>query len=215
MASIHVRTGALTFGLSTFLVTVIACLSTPPATAGDNVLSNGTFDVDVAAWTAVGDATIDWNSMDANDDPGSGSATVTNVATYATSMGAYQCSAMLEGDREYLLRSMIYVPGGQDATGYGYVSIRLYDEPDCGGIQVYTDYSSLVYTATPDQWLESSLSLTAPPDAQSALVWLVVFKNEAPYSLSMAYDNVALFTVEVFADDFESGDTSAWSGTMP
>ncbi len=214
-ASLHLRTGGPMFRLSVVLVTIIVSLPTAAPAAGENALSNGTFDVDVAGWTAVADATIEWNSIDADGDPNSGCAMVANIANYSTTMGARQCSAVLEGDRDFVLRTMVYVPSGQPATGYGYITIRLYDEPNCQGNEVYANYSSLVFTATPDQWLESSLLLTAPPGSQSALVWLTIHKNEDPDSLTMAFDNVSLFAIEIFADGFEGGNTSAWSNTLP
>ena len=203
------------FRKTTVLVAIIISLSSPAAAGGGNLLSNWTFDVDVTGWTAVGDATIDWNPMDADNDPNSGCAMVANIANYSTTMGANQCSAVLEGDQEFILRSMVYIPSGQSETGYGYVSIRFYELPDCQGNVLLSDFSSQVYTTTPDQWIESSLLLMAPPNAQSALVWLSIHKNEDPGSLDMAFDDASLFAVEIFADGFEDGDTSSWSNTVP
>lgn len=196
-------------------VAIVMSLSSTAFGSNGNVLSNGTFDVDVAGWTAVGDATIDWSPLDADGDINSGSAMVVNIANYSTTMGANQCSAPLEGDQEFFLRSMVYIPSGQSETGYAYVSIRFYGLPDCQGNVLLSDFSSQVYTTTPDQWIESSLLLMAPPNAQSALVWLSIRKNEDSGSLAIAFDNASLFAVEIFADGFESGDTSAWSATVP
>ena len=151
---------------------------------------------------------IAWDPMDADNDPGSGSAMVANIANYSTTMGASQCSTVLEGDQEFFLRAMIFVPSGQSETGFGYLSIRFYGLPDCQGDLLIGDFSSQVYTTSPDQWFESSRLLMAPPNAQSALVWLAIHK-EANRTLDMAFDNVSLFPIEIFADRFDDGDTTA------
>lgn len=203
------------FRMSTVLIAIILSVSMPVAASGDNVVSNGTFNVDVADWIPRADATIDWSPLDAAGNPGSGSGLVANIANIPTAMGANQCANGLEGGKEYVLQSMIYIPGGQANTGNGYISIRLYDQPDCQGNQILSDFSSQVYTTTPDQWLESSRMLAAPQAAQSALVWLSVTKNEDVGSLDMAFDNVSLSAIEIFVDGFESGDTSVWSNMVP
>jgi hypothetical protein len=199
------------FGTSVLALTVVFPAS---FASGQNMLFNPNFDIDVVGWSAVADATITWDPMDSDNDPGSGSAMVANVANYSTTMGANQCSTVLEGDQEFSLRTMIYIPSGQSETGFGYVSIRFYELPNCQGNLLTSNFSTQVYTTTPDQWLESSRVLMAPPNSQSALVWLSIHKDgNGP--LDMAFDNVSLFPIVIFADGFDDGDTSRWSNTVP
>ncbi len=100
-------------------------------TVDSNALTNGSFDFDISGWNAGTDATIVWDSMDAGEDPGSGSGLLTNTATFSGARGVSQCVSKLEPGREYLLRAMVFIPSGQSETGNGYPSIWLYDQPDC------------------------------------------------------------------------------------
>jgi len=193
-------------------ILVIALAYLPAAGAADyvNKLSNGTFELDVAGWAPVLDTIIMWDPMDADGNPSSGSAMVTNPADYQTTRGAQQCSEVLEGDTEYLLRAMVLIPGMQPAGGRGYLRVYVYPQPNCGGNPELNLFSSEVYSATPDQWLRSTLALTTQPSAQSALVRLTVTTDTGGGYLDVAFDNVGLLYAEVFEDGFESGDLAQW-----
>ena len=193
-------------------VLIVVLVYLPAAGAADyvNVLSNGTFELDVAGWTPLLDTIIMWDPMDADGSPSSGSAIVTNSVDYQSTRGARQCSDVLEGDMEYVLRAMIFIPGMQPATGWGHLKVALYPQPNCGGYPVLHLMSSVVYSATPDQWLRSTLAITTPPNAQSAIVDLTVTKDTVTGFLDIAFDNVSLLYAEVFEDGFESGDLARW-----
>jgi len=194
---------------------ILMCLTAYGQAADNSIFSNGTFDVDVSDWTPAVDATIEWSPMNADFEPDSGSALVTNTASYSTTMGARQCADLLEADREYLLRSMIFIPSGQVETGSVYVSIRLFDQPNCQGTVLFADISSQVYTTTADQWLESRLVVEAPANAQSALAWLSITKNEGANSLGAHFDNVSFEMVDrhlsyIPAAGFAPGDAGSF-----
>ena len=189
-------------------VLVVVLVYLPAAGAADyvNLLSNGTFELDVAGWTPLLDTNIMWDPMDADGSPSSGSAIVTTDST----RGARQCSEVLEGDKEYVLRAMIFIPGMQPASGWGYLKVVLYPQPNCGGYPVLHLFSPWVTSATPDRWLRSVLAMTTPPSAQSAFVDLTVTKETGTGFLDVAFDNVGLLYAEVFEDGFESGDLARW-----
>jgi len=55
----------------------------------------------------------------------------------------------------------------------------------------------------------------APAGSQSARIRLSVKKQEASGGLAAHFDNVVFALDMIFSDGFESGDASAWSGTVP
>ena len=193
------------------LIVVLVYLPAAGAADGDNKLSNGTFDLDVAGWTPVQDTTLVWDPMDADGDPSSGAAIVTTTADQHSTTAADQCSEVLEGDKEYLLRAMIFIPSMQPAAGWGNLRVVLYPQPNCGGYPVLHLFSSWVYSATSDQWLRSTVAITTPPSAQSALVRLTATKDAGTGYLDVAFDNVSLAYAAIFVDGFESGDLTQWS----
>ncbi len=200
------------------LVVALMCLPTASAKDGANLLSNGAFDVGVyvAEWLPLGTSTIEWHSADSEGEPGSGSAIASNNSAFPSSWGARQCIEVIEGDPEYFLSAMIFVPSGQPTTGWGALFIEFMDSPNCQGRYVDFHYSPKVRTTTPDQWLESAIAVAAPPTAQSAWVLLAVAKDQATGSLTAAFDNVRVLSgAEVFTDGFESGDPSRWSAIVP
>jgi hypothetical protein len=54
----------------------------------------------------------------------------------------------------------------------------------------------------------------APSGTQSARLRLTVLKNEGSGTLQAHFDRV-VFQSLIFGDGFESGDTTAWSITVP
>ena len=63
-------------------------------------------------------------------------------------------------------------------------------------------------------WYTDFAFAEAPLGAQSARLRLSVWKNEDSGTLQAHFDKVS-FAAVVFVDSFESGDTSAWTATVP
>jgi hypothetical protein len=198
------------------LVATLAITIVFPATQAwaQNLVMNPDFDTDVSGWITESTATIDWNPLDADNDPSSGSALVTNVSdTPGDSTGAHQCIEGVTGEAFYHFSSDILLPGGHSETGYAGLFVQWNDEPGCSGY-LGSEFSSDVSTATPDVWYRVTNIAQAPMGTESARLRLSVRKFEDFGTLEAHFDNVE-FEELIFVNGFESGDTSAWSGVGP
>jgi hypothetical protein len=194
-------------------------LTSAEAADGTNTLVNGTFDTDVAEWTASwvppSDASFVWDPKDADNRPDSGSGLLTVLIPGPTTKCVRQCSDILEGGMEYRMRAMLNNPIGQTGLGWGDIRLAYYAEPNCGGLHLGSAFVCQVLSTGPDEWLECAANPTTPSDTQSALVYLCVSLNTVSGTLGIGFDNVKLFCSEVMDDDFESGDFSGWSAVFP
>ena len=109
---------------------------------------------------------------------------------------------------------VVRIPGGQLETGHAFLLVQWYDEAECGGGQVGLSATTGVSTTEPEVWYTDFAFAEAPLGAQSARLRLSVWKNEDSGTLQPHFDKVS-FAAVVFVDSFESGDTSAWSATVP
>ncbi len=155
-------------------------------------VSNGTFDSDVAGWTAALKSTVAWDALDAEAGSSSGSALVTNQSdTSNDSSGATQCIEGLVGEAIYRFSSEIRIPGGQSETGRAHLLIQWYGG-SCGGQQSGNPITtSGVSTSAPDTWTTDRGTAVAPEGTQSAQLRLSVWKDQATGSLSAHFDNVS------------------------
>ena len=175
-----------------------------------NLVLNADFDTDVTEWSTFTTATIDWSPMDADGNPASGSAVVTNLSdTAGDSTGARQCIDGISEGTSYLFAVDILLPGGQSETGYADLFVQWNDEPGCSGY-LGSAFSPHVSIATPDVWYRVSDMAQAPAGAESARVRLSVRKWEDHGTLAVHHDTVE-FEAMIFVDGFESGDCSGWS----
>ena len=197
------------------LAVLLVLLPSGGVADGDNRLSNGTFDDDVTGWDPILDTILMWDQADAGGDPNSGSARVTNPAGFPSTRGVKQCSDVLQGGHEYALSAMILIESLQPASGWGNLKIDVYPQVDCGGSPVVIQLSPIVYSATPDEWLEVVESVAIPSNGQSAWVHLQVSKDAGTGNFDVIFDNVSLASAVIFADGFESGDHGRWSMVVP
>jgi len=198
-----------------FAALALAAVFPAPFAWGQNLVFNPTFDTDVAGWSAEGTSSIVWDSLDADGNPASGSALVTNLSTTANdSTGARQCVDGLTEATFYRFAADILVPGGQSETGHAHLLAQWYGGPGCGGGQVGLVDTFGISTSTPDVWYTDSVTAEAPAGTQSARLRLSIWKNEESGTLVAHFDNVE-FANQIFSDGFESGDTTAWSATVP
>ena len=186
-----------------------------PVAWGQNLVVNPDFDSDVSGWSTSATASIEWDPLDAEGDPASGSALVTNRSTTALdATGAWQCLDFIEAEAFYRLAAEVLVPSGQSETGYAELLVQWFDTPGCGGGQLGLNTTPGVSTSTPDAWYLDAGVVEAPAATQSARLRLSVLKIEDSGSLEAHFDNVE-FVELVFFDGFESGDTTAWSAVVP
>lgn len=197
-----------------FLTVALFAVFTTPLTWGQNLVSNPDFEADVTGWTTDPAATVLWSPLDADGNPLSGSAVVTNLSTTAgDSTGARQCIEDIVGGEFYRVAAEILVPGGQAETGGANLLVQWYADSGCfsqlGGV-----LTPWVTDATPDVWLTSVDTFAAPMGVQSARLRLSVAKDQVSGTLDAHFDNVEFAKEHLFGDGFESSDTSAWSSVV-
>ena len=184
--------------------------------AAQNLVVNGDFDNDVSGWTEMSSILLSWDpTSDYQNSPESGSALIVNADLSANS-GAVQCVNGIVGGEAYGLSAWLRAPTGQSGQGNGGVFVWWYVVPNCGGSQTVGPVTG--YITTSDSWVEVvAPSEEAPPGTQSAIVYLNNAKTSpTPGEYRVYYDHVLLTAGgAIFSDDFESGDTSAWSATVP
>ena len=182
-----------------------------------NVFANGHFDCDASLWNAVAPnpAEITWTGADdADDADDSGSVHFTNLAPGTdTSFRLWQCYD-IPADALFDVSARVRL---QAAPGdfIGFVRrCEFFSAPACtGSLGVQT--AALALQDTAGGWLTLGAQLARPAGAVAARC---DFSFETPTAESFdAWLDATLFqgTGGLFADGFESGDTSAWSATVP
>jgi hypothetical protein len=177
------------------------------------LLTNTRFDTDVSGWLAGNKSTVQWDPLDFEASPVSGSALVTNISdTTGDSDGPRQCVVGVVEGGAYEVAAEVYIPGAQSETGWADLLVQWYSDAGC---KDFLDLAttSRVLSSTPDAWLPVNGSLVAPAGSQSANVRLSVRKQQDTGSLAAHFDNV-VFAPVIFSDDFESGTTCLWSATV-
>ena len=180
----------------------------------ENVVFNPGFDTDVSGWTVESYVSISWSLMDANLNPASGSAEVTNSSPGPQNgTGITQCLDItpIEG-AAYDFGSKALIPDGQARTGSAQVGLRWWSGSNCTGSTVGTQPRRA--TSTLGAWVElSSTEQIAPAGAASAQFVAFPSKLEAGGSLVAHFDDLYFRNTPLFADGFESGDLTSWSST--
>lgn len=195
-------------------VLVLAAFLAASTSWGQNLLSNPDFDVDVLGWLPFADVTIEWDSLDVDADPGSGSGLVTNQHPSAgDASGARRCVDGITAGSQYQVVANLQIPGAQSETGKANVMIQWYEQAGCTSGFITFDSTPWVTDSTSDVWVSQSLIFESPSAAQSARFFLQVFKNEADGSFQVHYDHL-LFEELIFGNGFETGDTLQWSATV-
>lgn len=171
---------------------------------GQNLVSNPGFDTDITGWSTGETATVQWDCIDADGNPASGSALVTNLSTTANdATGARQYITGITGGEYYKIFADTLIPSGQSATGRANLLVQWYDQANCTG-QVGLFSTPWVTDSTPDVWLPTFGTALAPASAQCARLRLTVWKDQDSGTLDAHFDNVGFAKDQVFADSFEA-----------
>jgi hypothetical protein len=105
-----------------------------------------------------------------------------------------------------------------DTTSFGIgvqLSCSFHDDPGCAGPPLATSQGTTLLTDTDGGWVRIERPLTAPNEAVAALCSVsLAAPGAAPFDARI--DRLTLSgPAPIFADGFESGDTSAWSASAP
>ncbi len=187
-----------------------------------NLFTNGDLDCDGAAWTAVTTpaAAVAWD--DAVDhqnstDSGALSAAVVAPSDATESAAIGQCLPAVSGGAAYRLRwlARLALPGRLTAPtgGVGVIGeCRFHDAAACASAGTLVGGPTVILADTAGAFVAGTVVLGAPATAVSArcgVSWL-----SAPRTPFEGWlDRLSLELEPLFADGFETGDTSAWSAT--
>lgn len=190
--------------VSTIVSAVLMLATHLPA---QNLLVNPDFDTDLAGWSGIGA----WSPTDAFGFPTSGSATWVN--TWATGGGYYlqQCVDLAPFFEAYDLSGWAYIPSGQAATGIAGIVVTFHSDPGC---ITFLNNHTIQDLSNVGNWELLSRTDWVPTGAMSALVRLKNQKS-GPEDFETFHDCVFFGPnpTMIFADDFESVDTSQWSAS--
>ncbi|MBS0591588.1 MAG: hypothetical protein JSR65_13250 [Proteobacteria bacterium] len=174
----------------------LGLLSSPMFASAQNLLANGTFDTNIAGWTAT---YANWDSThDANNNPHSGALQI--VATSQSSNGGLsssQCVPVTAG-QSYTLSAQIILPAAfSTVPGNASLTVFWSANPTCA--PSYTGQFSTTPVVWPgpvgnlnglDTWYGVSASQMAPPGTQSALVDLISYAQTTGGAFTADFDNV-------------------------
>lgn len=185
-----------------------------------NLLDNPDFDIDLASWscgTANGAAVRD--SRDVDGALGSGSLQIDNDApSVGAKVSCVQCVPVVE-EVSYRLASWVYFAdeGAFTLDGSARTQLMFSDDAGCVNSVGFGDIGYLeANPGNADTWVPLTTGWNlAPSGATHAAAYLISWANIQDNPTRMHYDAVWQTDEVIFADDFESGDTSAWSSTIP
>ncbi len=181
----------------------------------ENLLSNGHFDCTIDDWQAdsTDPAEIAYSTEDVDGASISGSARVMNL-TASTEFSLSQCSSLRAGARHTLAGAVRLAAAPGDLV-FASRGCDFFDEDQCTGTELSStrDFTDLADTA--GSWIPLESPFVAPAGAVSARCRFEL-RTPAVVSFEAHLDDLALIAAsDVFADGFETGDTSAWSSAVP
>ncbi len=189
------------------------------ASTSEDAFANGNFDCSLDGWTQSvlgGGAPIEFSSDDVDDAGISGSAlfTVSTDAQRGSSLSLGQCVEVSgESIYDFLGFARLNTPGADLEVVQ---SCDFFTSSDCSGTPTPAP-PKLTQINVTDIWSKLVDEIPTDPTAGSALCQVTVSTNPAvPYTANV--DNLSFNIVGtdvIFRDGFESGDTSAWSSTIP
>ena len=203
------------FLLRSAMALLVVCLLSTDVVA-DNLVLNSGLDKDVFSWRPEVQTAAEWSADDATGDAGSGSIEIHNQHQNASfGRGVEQCLPLVPiPGTNYEYGGRAKIPAGQDRTGWAMVGARFYDGPHCSGGTVGSQPRRS--TSVVGSWVElASPAEVVPEGALSVMFKALPSKVEAEGTLTALFDDLYFRITMPFTDDFETGDSSAWSQTVP
>ncbi len=187
------------------------------AVEATDLLLNPNFDLELEPWLLIGpDVVVPEIAHDAGDADGavtSGSALISDLVGQEEVFALAQCLT-LDADELLALRGRVRVEvlGDVDPTFFG--KVDFFELDACTGVTLASVTAGGTEPDSGELWLPLSLESERPARAVSALVTFGAFAGAEDSGFRVAFDNLFFGRQTViFADGFESGDTTAWSST--
>ena len=157
---------------------------------GDLVV-NGGFDGDIDGWTLIGFGTEEWDPLDWQGNPSSGSIRITNTRQSANQFTASAQCIPLSPSGTYEVGTHVRFPSGQLDTGFGFTAVAWFDNPNCVAPSIAVSNTPLIPSTTLDTWVESfTAGLVAPAGTVAVGVGPGIIKTQASGSLAGLFDRV-------------------------
>ncbi len=191
-----------------------------PLPAQVNLLADPGFDDPaLASWLPdfVLEATWAWDPLDRLGSATSGSGRFENLrADPGTwTVTARQCVNVVAGGTFLDAGVYVFFPTGQAATGYGWIQLSFRGGADCAGTLLGSASTLRVSEASPGVWHSSRGAQVAAPDGTASVAFYPSNqKTSSGGSLVVHFDD-AFLVQGLFLDGFQSGNTTAWSVTVP
>jgi hypothetical protein len=192
---------------------LIGFVLAPAAASAQDLLSNRHFESDLTGWTGVGW----WSSEDCFSDPKTGSVTYINqTAGTAAWYIARQCVELPAADEVYLMSGYLAAPTSQTGDGWAKIGLVWYSVAACGAAGFIDGSDAPHVYPTTDAWQTTRQYAVPPPGAVSVYFAITNQKTSEQGTFQIYADEVSLIVLsKIFVDGFESGDTTAWSATVP
>jgi hypothetical protein len=179
-----------------------------------NLFTNGQLDCGLTEWTVrstnMNELVFD-DTQDSQSSAQSGSAHVAPIAAVPeASLG--QCIEVAADDHLQLTMRILVDSGECDAA----FDVELFDQPGCVGTIVDTAALETAVSDSTAPWSPVRHVTQVPEGTQSAMVWAGVRATDNTFSAW--FDDIEATVAGpplLFADDFETGELSQWSGFSP
>ena len=176
--------------------------------ASENLLANPAFDQDLGGWQLASPTGSSWDAADADDAFSSGSLRFVDPGSVATP-GVVQCVDLPTGehDRFFRVRGARRIDAGQAEVR---IDVLFRAGSGCSGAELGTaTLEGPASGPTGGAWSSFGGPVTPPDGAASAWVWFLL--PPVGGGLEAGLDSLVFESLQaLFADGFESGDTSAW-----
>lgn len=178
------------------------------------LLTNPNFDTDLDPWTVSeptsGEITHAWD--DADGVSTSGAAEIVNATGPGGQYYLNQCVPTTAG-QFYRLDGLVRIASATAGAPTTAGIVDFFTLEDCSGAVAASITAGAVTGDTAGLWVSGLGGLAqAPEGSQSARVWLATDSGAAP-DFTAHLDDISFYDSGFFADDFETGDTTAWSAT--
>jgi hypothetical protein len=179
-----------------------------------NLLVNPNLDSDLSGWSplTVPPSEFVYSDDDAGAAFSSGSALLSNASGIDVSHALTQCVALSGDDERLAVSGRVRLVKHGLGNPIASAGLTYYGTTDCSGNPLADFATNSVVGDTGGWAMIVPRGFLAPEGAGSVLVRFVVEIGAYPSSdFDAGFDNLRLAPVEIlFADDFETGDTSRW-----
>ena len=187
--------------------------------SAQNLVSNPHFDTGLADWDVYGpgNGILLWsNNMDAGGSAVLGSASVGILPTTGNALfGISQCLPV-EASKRYQFGGSFYLSFDVGTIGQAEAAVFWFDGLGCTGNTLSNEHGNILGDSSIGTWqVSGDVDAQAPATALSAQFILLIHKYSGDGLVSAYIDRAIFRTNLIFADDFESGNPTAWSYSSP